>query len=232
MKTIYCLLGVYIFVQSASAANTGLKRTMCDPDVNVASSKNPKGLSDSKLRILSSLGQDRGGGDAKLMRSLIAESKRDVLVKQVVDAFMRNDATNIRNTLGWFSRNRAILKDTPAAQAILHNMLDKGFASDIYKTEFEISKSCIDSRGKNKAAVATINAPRTSICINPDVIVKDFGPYIQDSDLVALIMHEFSHHYGHMDADHSFAAAVAQVYQEDSERENQEGSPLNYLLRD
>ena len=110
-------------------------------------------------------------------------------------------------------------------------MIKRGFGNDLNKTKFVIASSCKDRHGDEKSAVAKMNAPQSDICVSAAKIVNEFGPYIQDSDLMGLMMHEFSHHYGYEDADHSFAAAVAIEYQSDSEERNQEGDPLNYLIK-
>ena len=76
-----------------------------------------------------------------------------------------------------------------------------------------------------------MNEPRSDICVNPERIANEFGPYIQDSDLMGLMMHEFAHHYGYLDEDHSFGASIASAYQYDNEYRNQEGEPLNHLIK-
>ena len=110
-------------------------------------------------------------------------------------------------------------------------MRAKGFTKNLYATKFELNSECLDKDGISKTATTSMDKMGSSICINVEKLVDDFGPYIQDSDIIGLLMHEYSHHFGYEDKDHSFAAAVAESYQKDSENRNEEGVPLNYLIK-
>lgn len=181
-----------------------------------------------------SFGQDRGGGDARVIRSKILDSKMPILIREVTGVFKdpnpnSNATTSVRGLLSWISRGRLKLGDIDA-QKKLDDMLDKGFGKDLSQTKFVLSKKCLDKEGIEKSASTEMNVPRADICVNPERIAREFGPYIQDSDLMGLMMHEFAHHYGYSDIDHSFAASIASAYQADNEYRNQEGDPLNYLI--
>ncbi len=173
------------------------------------------------------------GGDAQAIRSLVLKNKREHLIKSVAKSFADSPKlvpTNVRDLLGGIAQGRQPLSN-PKAQAILNDMIQKGFARDLEKTKFVLSDACLDHLGTERTAVAKMNAPGTDICVNPARIVDGFGPYIQDSDLIGIMMHEFAHHYGYEDSDHSFAANFAMDYQLDNEERNQDGAPLNYLLK-
>ena len=176
-------------------------------------------------------GQERGGGDARRIRSAILVSHRAKLITSVVTAYRDDQGVlNVRNFLAWFNRGTMRLHDE-AQQKILEDMITRGFGKNLMKTKFVMTDSCVDSKGDSKTAVAEMNQPAGDICVSPSRIVDDFGPYIQDSDIMGLMMHELAHHYGYEDADHSFAAAIADEYQRDNEEKNQDGMPLNYLVR-
>lgn len=176
-------------------------------------------------------GQERGGGDARRIRSAILSSHRAKLIASVITAYRDDEGvTNVRNFLSWFNRGTMHLQDE-AQQKILEDMIARGFGKNLMKTKFVMAESCFDSKGDSKTAVAEMNKPASDVCVSPSRIVDDFGPYIQDSDIMGLMMHELAHHYGYEDADHSFAAAIADEYQRDNEEKNQDGMPLNYLVR-
>ena len=124
-----------------------------------------------------------------------------------------------------------ILIFSEITKKILETMIQNGFAQDIQSISFTRSAKCIDKNGVEKTAVASMNKPRSPICINVERFADEFGPYVQDSDVLGLVMHELSHHYGFEDADHSFAAAIAKEWQLDNERRNEEGEPLNYFIK-
>jgi hypothetical protein len=176
-----------------------------------------------------------GGGDARLIRRFVLDTKKKHLLSEVVGVFSdenpnQNAVTNVKRLLAWIASGRMQLQNAEA-QKILSDMIARGFGKDLSQTKFILAERCMDSKSVEKTASAKMDEPRSDICINPDRVVEDFGPYIQDSDLMGLMMHEFSHHYGYEDADHSFAAAIALEYQLDNERRNQEGDPLNYLIK-
>jgi hypothetical protein len=175
-------------------------------------------------------GSDRGGGDAFVIRSKIFNAKKDNLVKQVNDLFTGKSNVDIKSVMAWFNQANFNLSDAKA-NAILKDMRDRGFGSDVYKTQFKLEKTCLDKNGISKTATTSMNEMNSEICINAEKFVNEFGPYIQDSDVVGLLMHEYSHHFGYEDADHSFASSIAESYQKDSERRNEEGEPLNYLIK-
>jgi len=113
----------------------------------------------------------------------------------------------------------------------LRDTQNRGLNKDIYLSEFKIEKKCIDKNGIEKTATTEMNVMNSAICINVERFVEEFGPYIQDSDIVGLLMHEYSHHFGYLDENHVFAASVADFYQKDNENRNQDGEPLNYLIK-
>ncbi len=177
-------------------------------------------------------GSDRGGGDARKIRSLILTSKSKQLRSQVVKIFSEKSVTvfGLKNSIAWLTLGQMKLADQKSKN-ILNDMIKKGFQSDLNKVEFILSDRCLDLNGVEKSATAKMNKPGSKICVSPDRIVAEFGPHIQDSDLVGLAMHELAHHYGFEDTDHSFAAAVALEWQKDSEQRNQDGEPLNSLIQ-
>lgn len=178
-------------------------------------------------------GSDRGGGDAKVIRSLIMQTKREKLIKAVVNAFSdqpNNLGTSVRGSLSWLATGRQKFSDEKA-EIILKDMIAKGFGRDLAKTKFVMSERCVDRFNIERTAVATMNVPASDICINPARLVDEFGPYIQDSDIMGLMIHEFAHHYGYEDTDHFLASSVAMDYQLDNEDRNQDGAPLNYLIK-
>lgn len=205
---------------------------------NGVASKAPKALdikallSDERKVLNSGGGMDSGGGDARKIRSLILTSKSKQLRSQVVKIFSEKSVTvfGLKNSISWLALGQMKLADQKS-QNILNEMIKKGFQSELNKVEFILSDRCLDLNGVEKSATAKMNKPGSKICVNPDRIVAEFGPYIQDSDLVGLAMHELAHHYGFEDADHSFAAAVALEWQKDSEQRNQDGEPLNSLIQ-
>ena len=175
-------------------------------------------------------GSDRGGGDAKLIRSKIFQSKRQDLIKKVTALFEGNSDANLKSILAWMSKEHVRLPDQ-TQDAILKDMQKRGLGKDIYSTNFKLEKSCVDKNGIEKTATTEMNVMNSSICINVEKFVDDFGPYIQDSDIIGLLMHEYSHHFGYSDEKHEFAAGVTEFYQKDNERRNEEGDPLNYLIK-
>ena len=176
-------------------------------------------------------GSDRGGGDSLIIRSKIFEKKKASLIKQTQDLFNGNNRViDVRNILSWFNRQSVKTSDAKS-NAILQDMRARGFAKNLFATEFELKEKCIDKDGLSKTATTSMNVMGSVICINAAKLVDDFGPYIQDSDIVGLLMHEYSHHFGYEDKDHSFAAAIAETFQADSERRNEEGDPLNYFIK-
>lgn len=175
-------------------------------------------------------GSDRGGGDSRVIRSKIMQNKRASLIVKTQDLFSNKGNIDIRNVLAWFNSSKVALGDK-AADAILNDMRSRGFAKNLFETPFVMKDKCIDKEGVSKTATTSINKMGSEICINTEKLVDDFGPYIQDSDIIALLMHEYSHHFGYEDMDHSFAAAIADAYQKDSENRNEEGDPLNFLIK-
>lgn len=158
-----------------------------------------------------------GGGDAKAIRSLILEKKRAGLQKYVVETFsdeVGGGITDMRQLLSLYISG-LMIKTDPNVRIILDDMIAKGFKDDLMKTKFVMSKKCVDRFNIERTAVTNMNIPRSDICINPVRVVEEFGPYMRKSDLLALVMHEFAHHYGHEDANHLFAASVALDYQWD-----------------
>ncbi len=234
-KNIAILTGVLLPLLSNSkplATSSAARNLTKVPTASVRPSNSiPKTLQlDSKSLKALGGGSDRGGGDARKIRSLILESKRQDLIRQTAEVFDGSiGVQSVSNLLAWFAIGRVKLGDAKS-QAILDDMLSKGFGKNLAQTKFVMKKSCKDKNGVEKTAVARISAPATDICINPSRFVEEFGPYIQDSDVMSLMMHELSHHYGYEDQDHSFAAAIASEYQKDNERRSQDGSPLNYLF--
>ncbi len=159
-----------------------------------------------------------GGGDGKMIRSLILKAKRERMVDRLIQVFTSQDVIDyatIRNSLYGYALGTTKLENLKA-NAILQDMISKGFLADLKTVKFIASKKCVDSDGVERAASTTMNRPGADICFNPERIVDEFGPYIQDSDLVGLVMHEFAHHYGYEDTDHFFAAHVAMEYQKKS----------------
>lgn len=159
-----------------------------------------------------------GGGDGKLIRSIVLKVKRERMVNRIIYAFTSQDEVDystLKNRLYGYAVGTDQLEN-PKANAILQDMIAKGFLADLKTVKIVASKKCVDSSGVERTASAYMNKPGSDICFNPDRIVDEFGPYIQDSDLVGLVMHEFAHHYGYEDTDHFFAAHVAMEYQKKS----------------
>lgn len=166
-------------------------------------------------------GDSGGGGEAKKIRSLILAKKRAALEAAVENAFMSKDTyNNVTHFLEVFASGRLQIADAKN-NSILQTMVQKGFSVDRMKTKFVVKAQCVDSAGVSKSAVAAMNKPGSDICINVKRIVDEFGPYIMDSDIIGLAMHEYAHHYGFLDEDHSFAAAAALAWQKDSEERDE-----------
>lgn len=176
-------------------------------------------------------GQERGGGDAKAIRSAILDNQRESLIQKSIALFEGTSNSRIEGALYWIVAHKNMNFKNSKHQEMLNTMIEKGFAQDISSLKFVRSSKCLDSNGADKTAVASMNVPRSSICINVEKFVNEFGPYIQDSDVLGLVMHELAHHYGYEDADHGFAAAVANVWQSDNERRSEDGEPLNYFIK-
>lgn len=172
-----------------------------------------------------------GGGDASAIRSLIMKHRKEYLIKGLINTFSerpKNVRTYVKHIIGMYAENLLEVKE-PNAKKIFQDMIENGLREDIKKIEFVISRKCLDQSNIERSASTKMNDRGGVICINPYRIVDEFGPYIQSSDIIGLVMHEIAHHYGYEDEDHFFAASMAMNHYEVDEVHRLKGYDLRLI---
>lgn len=157
-------------------------------------------------------GQERGGGDAGLIRSDLRDADLAQLIDKLEYAFTNPAFPSVRRmTTAFLSRVESL--PTSASKTAILDMVSRDAIGTLWKTKFVISKECVDTFERKKRSATAIMNPRTAdqfeICVDLDKIAHELGPQITDAELIGLTVHELAHFFGYLDSDRKIATTVA-----------------------
>lgn len=141
----------------------------------------------------------RGGGDPTIMRAR--------LIREFIE---RDLKTEVRSA--WKKLRFRSIPDPKTANAI-EDMDTKGFLNDL-NSPYIVANECyaMDEQGAKvkKPASAEMNKRNGPICFDVGILASQ---NVSKEELIALAIHEHSHHFGYLDLDHAIAREVlAQDY--------------------
>lgn len=177
------------------------------------------------------------GGDASVIRRIVLAQRREQIRSQLREVFQGAYIEQLQSDLYKFLGSELKLSDdgledkTELPTTILRTMKARGLAQEIERLNFDLRSECLDQAGLKRTATSQANVMGSSICIDLDRFIDGFGPYIQDSDIIALVMHELTHHFGFEDKNHHFAASIAQAWQSHAEQKSFSGEVTNFFVK-
>lgn len=125
------------------------------------------------------------------------------------------ESPSVRNTLSTFmARVSYVDWDMPVVSTV-KRMVKAGLLEDIKNSPFEFKDECLDSDGKARPATAVRDDRNGPICFG----LRELA--IQNptqTELYAIMLHEFAHHFGEQDEDHSLAIELEDLTHSDVER--------------
>jgi len=174
-----------------------------------------------------------GGGSPRDIQKRLVERVRSYLYSEIVRITTSKDIPipELKGAAMFMVMNRAYYPQLKEESLqILEKMFANGYWEDFRDTEIVIKDKCIDMYGKERAATSPMNQMRGTICLNPNAVIDDLGYTIPDSALIALILHEYAHHFGYEDKDYSFAVDIANAIETRNAESSLDVNP-NTLIR-
>ena len=153
---------------------------------------------------LASSGQEGKGGDASLIR------------RAVIENFIQNDlkGTSIR----YLKQLQTASISDPSLQKIFADLLGRGVIADIKNSPYKIEKSCTDSMGIKRSAVANDQELDGPVCFDSERLAQQGAT---QAELIGLAIHEAAHHFHYDDSDAKIAAFVAKEIESSPDLERQ-----------
>jgi hypothetical protein len=107
---------------------------------------------------------------------------------------------------------------------MMSSLIDRGLLEDIRLSPFNFQPTCIDYKNRQKAATAKMKDEQGPICWSlPFLSLRKPTA----SDMIGIGFHEFIHHFGYKDDDHSLAAKFKDSYARRKAGVTQAASVLN-----
>lgn len=165
-------------------------------------------------------GKDGGGGDPSIMwRSILkienAPRFEEAELSFAAALFLDDQNNNFR------ARLASVLMTLPPSsiknfrvRRAFEAMLKDGLVQDIADSQVRLRNLCfieIEGVKLERAATSLMNAKGTDICVDPVRMAKGLDGFARSSVLFGLMFHEYAHHFGHLDLDHSMAIEIARA---------------------
>ena len=157
-------------------------------------------------------GEDAGGGEGTQvvdkMEAVVAPEIGKVFLVYFADPAGYQEERillNVQTHWAESSKNQNIIKD----------MYSKGFSEHLESSVVHVKSECSvikDGKKEIKSATALMDKPQSPICFSPWVFSESVEFKNAAEVFYGLMIHEFAHHYGHMDEDHSLASEITQTY--------------------
>ena len=112
----------------------------------------------------------------------------------------------LRQQLMSYVYSMHLLPSEPERELLLKFNKGHELGKAIFHARYEFKSPCIDAYGKRRSAVAKRWDRGGSICVDLDRMAKRRPAW---NEVLGLMMHEFAHHFGIEDKDHTLAAYVA-----------------------
>lgn len=175
--------------------------------------------------------KDGGGGNVETIEKALTSNRRLERI-QALEIFLIGPLASQRISylIGAIDTSKIL---NEKARATFQDLISKGMTRDIRNSAISLMQECsIEFNGKKviKSAAAKMNRPGTSICVNAIAIVDSLGTELRNGTLMGLLVHEYAHHFGVLDEDHSLAIAVAEAIETEDESDELIKGESNWLL--
>lgn len=159
-----------------------------------------------------------GGGDPGKIAQQLKEEKIEAATHAFIWFFVSGPGLGQESYLSHLSS--ILSKVDPdyifdkSAKKVFVDMLNRGLLKDVALTQVKLKEKCIIYRDDVPVEVTAgtlMDIPQSEVCINPYRFVDSTGGVLKESLFLGFMLHEYAHHYGYLDLDHSFGVAMTEA---------------------